>query len=75
MGKIDAYAKPVLVDTDWLAEQLGDDGVVVAEVDESPELYDEGHIPGAVKLHWQDDLQDPVERDLVGREDFERLLG
>ena len=75
MGKIDAYAKPVLVDTDWLAEHLGDDGVVVAEVDESPELYDEGHIPGAVKLHWQDDLQDPVERDLVGREDFERLLG
>jgi len=75
MGKVDAYAKPVLVDTDWLAEHLGDGGVVVAEVDESPELYDEGHIPGAVKLHWQDDLQDPVERDLVGREDFERLLG
>jgi len=72
---MDGYAKPVLVDTDWLAAHLGDAGVVVAEVDESPELYDEGHIPAAVKLHWQDDLQDPVERDLVGREEFERLLG
>jgi thiosulfate/3-mercaptopyruvate sulfurtransferase len=69
------YAKPVLVTTDWLAEHLGDEGLVVAEVDESPELYDEGHIPGAVKLHWRDDLQDPVERDIVTREVFERLLG
>jgi thiosulfate/3-mercaptopyruvate sulfurtransferase len=75
MAKVDEYAKPVLVDTDWLAEHLADPGVVVAEVDESPELYEEGHIPGAVKLHWQDDLQDPVERDLVGREELERLLG
>ena len=69
------YAKPVLVGTDWLAEHLEDDDVVVAEVDESPELYEEGHIPGSVKLHWQDDLQDPVERDLVDRQTFERLLG
>ena len=69
------YAKPVLVTTDWLAEHLGDEGLVVAEVDESPELYDEGHIPGAGKLHWRDDLQDPVERDIVSREVFEQLLG
>ena len=68
------YAKPVLVTTDWLAEHLNDDGVVVAEVDENPDLYDEGHIPGAVKLHWRDDLQDPVERDLVDKPTFERLL-
>ena len=69
------YAKPVLVSTDWLAEHLEDENVVVAEVDETPELYDEGHIPGAIKLHWREDLQDPVERDLVDRETFERLLG
>ena len=68
------YAKPVLVTTDWLGEHLNDDGVVVAEVDENPELYDEGHIAGAVKLHWRDDLQDPVERDLVDKPTFERLL-
>ena len=68
------YAKQVLVSTEWLAQHLGDENVVVAEVDENPDLYDEGHIPGAVKLHWRDDLQDPVERDLVEREDFERLM-
>ncbi len=69
------YAKDVLVSTDWLGEHLGDAGVVVAEVDENTDLYDEGHIPGAVKLHWRDDLQDPIERDLVEKADFEALLG
>jgi thiosulfate/3-mercaptopyruvate sulfurtransferase len=69
------YAKPVLVTTDWLAEHLNDESVVIAEADENPDLYDEGHIPGAVKLHWQDDLQDPVERDLVDKPTFERLMG
>ena len=74
MGQ-NGYAKPVLVSTEWLAERLSDENVVVAEVDETPDLYDEGHIPGAVKLHWREDLQDPLERDLVERETFERLLG
>jgi thiosulfate/3-mercaptopyruvate sulfurtransferase len=69
------YAKPVLVSTDWLAEHLDDSNVVVGEVDENTDLYDEGHIPGAVKLHWQDDLQDPIERDVVDKESFEKLLG
>src|SRR5262245_24946556 len=69
------YAKPVLVGTQWLADNVGRDGIVVAEVDENPDLYDEGHVPGAVKLHWRDDLQDPVERDVVDRATFERLLG
>jgi thiosulfate/3-mercaptopyruvate sulfurtransferase len=68
------YTKPVLVTTEWLAEHLNDDSVVVAEVDENPDLYDEGHIAGAVKLHWRDDLQDPVERDLADKPTFERLM-
>jgi thiosulfate/3-mercaptopyruvate sulfurtransferase len=71
----DGYAKPVLVTTDWLAEQLGGEGIVVAEVDENPDLYDEGHIPGAIKLHWREDLQDPVERDLIEKDAFEKLMG
>jgi thiosulfate/3-mercaptopyruvate sulfurtransferase len=69
------YAKPVLVTTDWVAEHLDDDGVVVAEVDENTDLYEEGHIRGAVKLHWRDDLQDPVERDVIEKDAFEQLLG
>jgi len=71
----DGYAKPVLVTTEWLAEHLGDEGLVVAEVDENPDLYDEGHIPGAIKLHWREDLEDPVERDLVDKHAFEQLMG
>src|SRR5262245_10646932 len=69
------YAKPVLVSTAWLAEHLGDEGIVVAEVDENTDLYHEGHIPGAIELHWQRDLQDPVERDIVDQKTLEQLLG
>jgi thiosulfate/3-mercaptopyruvate sulfurtransferase len=71
----DGYAKPVLVSTEWLAAHLDDDRLVVAEVDENPDLYEEGHIAGAIKLHWREDLQDPVERDLVEKDAFEQLLG
>jgi thiosulfate/3-mercaptopyruvate sulfurtransferase len=69
------YAKDVLVSTDWLAGHLSDSDVIVAEVDESPDLYEEGHIPGAVKLHWKDDLQDQIERDLIDKAAFEQLMG
>jgi thiosulfate/3-mercaptopyruvate sulfurtransferase len=69
------YQKQVLATTDWLAERAADPNVVVAEVDENPDLYEEGHIAGAVKLHWREDLQDPIERDIVERESFERLMG
>jgi len=64
----------VLVTTAWLAEHIGDDVVVVAEVDENPDLYEEGHIPGAFKLHWRDDLQDALERDIVEQAAFEELM-
>jgi thiosulfate/3-mercaptopyruvate sulfurtransferase len=70
-----ATATKFLVTTDWLAEHLNEPGLVVAEVDENPDLYEDGHIPGAVKLHWRDDLQDPLIRDVVSKEAFERLMG
>ena len=69
------YANAVLVTTEWLADHLGEQNLVVAEVDENPDLYDEGHIAAAVKLHWRDDLQDPLERDIVEKEAFEAVLG
>jgi thiosulfate/3-mercaptopyruvate sulfurtransferase len=65
----------VLVTTDWLAEHSADAGLVVAEVDENPDLYDESHIPGSVKLHWRDDLQHKLIRDVVPKDEFERLMG
>jgi thiosulfate/3-mercaptopyruvate sulfurtransferase len=64
----------VLVDADWVDAHKNDPGVVVVEVDEDTAAYDAGHIPGAIKLDWKKDLQDPVRRDFVDRAGFEALL-
>ncbi|WP_017585799.1 sulfurtransferase [Nocardiopsis ganjiahuensis] len=64
----------VLVDADWVEAHLDDDNVVLVEVDEDTSAYDKGHIPGAVKIDWKTDLQDPVRRDFVDRTGFEKLL-
>ncbi|QDP98224.1 sulfurtransferase [Microlunatus elymi] len=63
-----------LVSADWVAEHLDDDKVVLIEVDEDTTAYDGGHIKGAIKLDWKQDLQDPVRRDFVNKEQFETLL-
>jgi thiosulfate/3-mercaptopyruvate sulfurtransferase len=63
-----------LVTADWAEQNLTTPGVVFVEVDEDTSAYDAGHIPGAVKLDWQHDLQDPVRRDFVNRQQFEQLL-
>ncbi|HET7189218.1 MAG TPA: rhodanese-like domain-containing protein, partial [Gemmatimonadaceae bacterium] len=69
------YARPdALVSTDWLAAHLDDSAVRVLESDEDVLLYEVGHIPGALKIDWHADLNDPVLRDYIGREDFQRLL-
>jgi thiosulfate/3-mercaptopyruvate sulfurtransferase len=74
-AKFQQYAHPEkLVSTDWLAEHLDDPTVVVVESDEDVLLYDTGHIPGAVKIDWFTDLQDPVARDYLDSEGFARLL-
>jgi thiosulfate/3-mercaptopyruvate sulfurtransferase len=73
--KIAEYAHPErLVTTDWLATHLGDPGLVVAESDEDVLLYDTGHIPGAVKVDWHLDLNDPVSRDYVDSAAFADLM-
>jgi thiosulfate/3-mercaptopyruvate sulfurtransferase len=64
----------VLVTADWAQEHLGQPGIVFVEVDEDTSAYDKGHIEGAVKLDWKTDLQDPLRRDFVDREQFEQLL-
>ena len=71
-----AFAHPErLVSTEWLAEHLGEPGLVVVESDEDVLLYETGHIPGAVKIDWHTDLNDPVTRDYVDGEGFAKLLG
>ncbi|MEY4985302.1 MAG: hypothetical protein RLZZ359_188 [Actinomycetota bacterium] len=74
--KFAEYAHPeVLVSTSWLADNLNTAGLVVVESDEDVLLYETGHIPGAVKIDWHTDLNDPVTRDYVSDEAFAQLLG
>ena len=74
-SKFQEYARPeMLVSTDWLAEHLDDPGLVVAESDEDVLLYETGHIPGAVKLDWHTELNDPETRDYVDGAGFARLM-
>ena len=69
------YAHPdVLVDTQWVADHLNDTDVRLIEADEDVLLYEISHIPGAVKLDWHVDVQNPVERDFVDQQGFEQLL-
>ena len=80
--KISAYAHPErLVTTEWLAEQIaagrvgGPDGIVLLESDEDVLLYETGHIPGALKIDWHVDLNDPVTRDYVDGARFAEVMG
>lgn len=71
-----SYANPeVLVDTRWVAEHLNDSKARVVEVDYDPTVnYQLGHIPGAVLWDWRCDLNHPVQRDILSREQLEALL-
>jgi thiosulfate/3-mercaptopyruvate sulfurtransferase len=69
------YAHPdVLVSTDWLAQNLKRPDIRILESDEDVLLYSTGHIPGAQKIDWHEDLNDAVQRDYISREQFEKLL-
>ena len=69
------YAHPErLVSTQWVAEHAGEPGVIVVESDEDVLLYETGHVPGAVKVDWHTELNDPVTRDYVDGERFAQLM-
>jgi thiosulfate/3-mercaptopyruvate sulfurtransferase len=74
-AKFAEYAHPErLVSSEWLAEHLGQPGLVVVESDEDVLLYETGHIPGSVKIDWHTDLNDAVVRDYLDGESFAKLL-
>src|SRR5690242_11004991 len=64
----------VLVSTDWAESNLTAPNTVFVEVDEDTSAYDGGHIEGAIKLDWKEDLQDHVKRDFVDAQQFSKLL-
>lgn len=73
--ELQGYADPErLVTTEWVANNLDRDGLVIVETDEDVLLYETGHIPGAVKLDWHTDLNDPVTRDFVDGARFAEVL-
>ncbi len=69
------YANPdVLVSTDWVAEHLKDPNVRIIESNEDPLLYPSGHIPGAVQVDWEKDLNDQLKRDYLNKTQFDKLM-
>lgn len=69
------YAHPErLVSSSWLAARIGSPGLRIVESDEDALLYDIGHIPGAVRIDWHEDLNDPIIRDYVDAEAFADLM-
>jgi len=68
------YTHPeMLVSTQWVADHLNDSNIRIVESDEDVLLYEVGHIPGAVKVDWHTDLQNPLRRDFVDKAGFEKL--
>jgi thiosulfate/3-mercaptopyruvate sulfurtransferase len=69
------YARPdVLVSTEWVAAHLNDANLRLVESNEDVLLYSTGHIPGAVHIDWQTDLNDSTVRDYINAEKFAALL-
>ncbi|MCL5099218.1 MAG: sulfurtransferase [Candidatus Omnitrophica bacterium] len=70
------YAHPeVLVETEWVRQNLGRPGVRLVEIDLDTQAYEAGHIPGSVAFNWRYQLQDQVQRDIISVLDFEKLAG
>jgi thiosulfate/3-mercaptopyruvate sulfurtransferase len=63
-----------LVSTNWLEKNLNNPKIKIIEVSIDTGVYERGHIQGAVNLKWHTDLVDPVKRDIVNKEIFEKLL-
>ena len=69
------YAQPDrLVTTSWLEDNLDTPGLAIVESNEDVLLYETGHIPGALKIDWHTELNDPVIRDYLDGESFAALM-
>lgn len=80
-AKFADYANPDrLVSTQWVADavaagKVGTAELAIVESNEDVLLYETGHIPGAVKIDWHTDLNDPDTRDYIDGAAFAELLG
>ncbi|MGH9992927.1 MAG: sulfurtransferase [Nitrososphaera sp.] len=71
-----AYSHPeVICETDWVANNLKNGSITLLEVDYDPEnAYRQGHLPGAHLVWWKKDINDPLRRDIIGKQQFEELM-
>jgi len=71
-----AYVHPeVLVDTEWVSKNPPNDHRKIVEVDYDPENgYKKGHIKGASLIWWKRDINDPIARDIINKEQFQELM-
>ncbi|MEY4529347.1 MAG: hypothetical protein RLZZ156_68 [Deinococcota bacterium] len=70
-----SYVHPeVLVSTDWVLEHHKDANVRIVEVSEDFLLYEQGHVPGSVKIDWHTNLQREDIRDFIDAAGFEKLV-
>ncbi|MBT5575847.1 MAG: sulfurtransferase [Microbacteriaceae bacterium] len=73
--ELSEYAHPErLVTTGWVQDNIGAQGLVVLESNEDVLLYATGHIPGAIKIDWHTELNDPIVRDYLQGHDFAELM-
>ena len=70
------YANPnVLVDTQWVEDNLDNNNVRIAEVDYDPKAnYNLGHIPKSILFDWKRDINDPLTRNILSKDDCSTLL-
>ena len=66
--------RQMLVETEWVEANLDRPDIRVLDVDEDTEAYGRAHLPGALGIHWRNDLQDPLRRDFVGPAAFAALM-
>ncbi|MFC7074611.1 sulfurtransferase [Halovenus rubra] len=69
-----------VVSIGWLVDRLDevqkdDPSIRLLEVDIDPSNYEHEHIPGASKVDWRTDLQDPTTFDVPSEAAFEEFLG
>jgi len=67
-------AEDVLVSTQWVTDHQNDPNVKLLEVDVDTNAFAESHPAGAVGLNWTSQLQDQLRRDIISRENLEKLL-
>jgi thiosulfate/3-mercaptopyruvate sulfurtransferase len=70
-----SYVHPeVLVSTDWVLEHHKDANIKLIEVNEDFLLFEQAHIPGAIKMDWHTNLQRDDIRDFIDDKAFAALV-